>query len=138
MIYPEGCGTHLLTEWQVSQSSDFSTLVMQVGTTLDNLTIYQIPALVLEPATTYFWRVRQETGNGKESKWTEAWQFTTIDWPDEQGFDGVLYLQPEDNLDTSGEKIIIKKSIDTVRHISRNMSQKKRAPMSRLFNILQQ
>ena len=111
MIYPETCGTHLRTEWQVSQDSDFSTLVMHVGSTLDNLSVYQIPALVLEPATTYYWRVRQVTSKGKLSDWSEAWAFTTVAAADEQGVDGVLYVQPEGDADAGGEEISIKKAI---------------------------
>jgi hypothetical protein len=111
MIYPGECGTHLRTEWQVSQDSDFSTLVMHVGSTLDNLTVYQIPTLVLEPATTYYWRVRQVTSNAKQSDWSEVWAFTTVAAPDEQGVDGVLYIRPEGEPDASGEEIALKTAI---------------------------
>jgi hypothetical protein len=112
MIYPADCGTHLRTEWQVSQESGFNTLVMHVGTTLDNLTVYQIPALVLEPATKYYWRVRQVASNGKQSGWSEVWEFTTIAVPDEQGVDGVLYVQPEGDADTgSDEEISIREVV---------------------------
>ena len=111
MIYPGDCGTHLRTEWQVSQVSDFSTLVMHVGTTLDNLTVYQIPALVLESATTYHWRVRQVASNGKQSDWSDAWAFTTVAAPDEEGVDGVLYVNPDADADSSGEEIVIRETV---------------------------
>ena len=111
MIYPGDCGTHLRTEWQVSQVSDFSTLVMHVGTTLDNLTVYQIPALVLESATTYHWRVRQVASNGKQSDWSDAWAFTTVAAPDEEGVDGVLYVNPDADADSSGEEIRIRETV---------------------------
>jgi hypothetical protein len=111
MVYPADCGTHLRTEWQVSKSADFSTLVMHVGSTLDNLTVYQVPALVLEPATGYFWRVRQVASNGSQSDWSESWAFTTVAVPDEKGVDGVLYVKPEGDTDDSGEEIAIKQAI---------------------------
>jgi hypothetical protein len=111
IIYAGECGTHLRTEWQVSENADFSTLVMHVGTTLDNLTIYQVPYLVLEPATTYYWRVRFEADNFQKSDWSAAWWFTTVDEPDVVDEDGVLYVQPEGDPDTSGEDIAIKKVI---------------------------
>jgi len=111
MIYHPDCGTHLRTEWQISRIDDFSNLVMDVGTTLDNLTDYRVPALVLDPATTYFWRVKQTASNGKYSGWSEAWQFTTEDLPDEQGIDGVLYVRPESAEDASDDEINIKETV---------------------------
>jgi sugar lactone lactonase YvrE len=109
MVYSAECGEHLRTEWQVSGSQDFKSLVMHVGTTLDNLTAYQVPILVLEPETAYFWRVKQVASNGKQSDWSAALLFTTRASYDVQGENGVLYVQPEDEpADASGAEISIK------------------------------
>jgi len=111
MIYNSACGTHLRTEWQIGRDADFSTLIMDIGTTLDNLTEYPVPPLVLEPAVTYFWRVKQTADNDKQSDWSEIWEFTTVDQPDEMGADGVLYIQPEDSIGSSDEEISIKTTV---------------------------
>jgi len=112
MNYPAGCGVHLRTEWQISEFSNFSSLVMHVGTTLDNLVTYQTPALVLEPETRYFWRVKHVASNGKESDWSDAWSFTTAPEYDEQGVAGVLYVQPENQPENAAsEEITIKAPI---------------------------
>jgi len=111
MIYNSVCGTHLRTEWQISRNADFTTLVMDIGTTLDNLTEYPVPPLVLEPSTIYFWRVKQTADNDKQSDWSEIWEFTTVDQPDEMGADGVLYIKPEGSTESSDEEISIKKSV---------------------------
>ncbi len=112
MDYPVACGEHLRTEWQASETSDFSILVLHVGTTMDNLTVYQVPALVLEPETRYFWRVKYVASNGKESGWSESWSFITVADYDEEGFDGVLYVQPDGSQPPAdGEEISIKETI---------------------------
>jgi hypothetical protein len=113
MSYPAECGEHLRTEWQVSKRSSFDrAMVMHVGTTLENLTAYQIPALVLEPETTYFWRVKQVASNGSQSDWSVAWSFTTEALYDAKGENGVLYVQPEgEPADASGEEIAIKTQV---------------------------
>jgi hypothetical protein len=76
--YPSECGVHQRTEWQVSEFSDFSTLVMHVDT-LNYPTMSQVPNLMLDPATTYYWRVKQVADSGMESDWSNVWSFTTID-----------------------------------------------------------
>ncbi len=112
MIYPAECGVHLRSEWQISEFSDFSSLVMHVGTTLDNLVTYHVPALVLEPETRYFWRVKHVAGNGRESAWSAAWSFTSAADYDEQGVAGILYVEPEDQPEDAGsEEITIKAPI---------------------------
>jgi hypothetical protein len=74
-----------------------------------DLTAYQVPILVLEPETAYFWRVKQVASNGKQSDWSAAWLFTTRASYDVQGENGVLYVQPEDEpADASGAEISIK------------------------------
>jgi len=105
------CGDHQRTTWQVSQNDDFSSLVMDVHTTLENLTSYRIPALVLDPDSTYFWRVVQEADNGKQSAWSEPCIFTTEDWPDIEGEEGVLYVRPDEDPEIGTDEIAIRESI---------------------------
>jgi hypothetical protein len=71
-----------------------------------------VPALVLEPETIYYWRVKQVATNGEESAWSDGWSFTTIADYDQKGEDGVLYVEPQgEPADASGEEIAIKETI---------------------------
>lgn len=112
MTYPAECGTHLRTEWEVSEQADFSgRLVLHLGTTLDNLTVFKVPALVLQPETTYFWRARHVASNGKQSDWSAPWSFITAADYDEAGVDGVLHVETAETPDASGAEISIKEAV---------------------------
>ena len=46
---------------------------------------------MLDPSTTYYWRVKQVADSGMESEWSEAWSFRTVDDYDVLGVNGILY-----------------------------------------------
>jgi hypothetical protein len=88
--YPSECGVHQRTEWQISEFYDFSTLVMHVDT-VNYPTMHQVTNLMLDPATTYYWRVKQVADSGMESDWSNVWSFRTAADYDVLGLDGILY-----------------------------------------------
>ena len=61
--------------YQVSTSSDFSTLFAQGTTAQTTASIHN-----LRPATTYYWRVQGYNGVGN-SVWSAVWHFTTVGCP---------------------------------------------------------
>lgn len=61
--------------YQVSTSSDFSTIFAQGTTSQTSATIHN-----LRPATTYYWRVQGYNGVGN-SVWSAVWHFTTNGCP---------------------------------------------------------
>ncbi|MFK7848303.1 MAG: T9SS type A sorting domain-containing protein [Rhodothermales bacterium] len=69
-------GDNLANEFalQVSTSSDFVSVDFQ----MENLTGTTEIVTGLDPATTYFWRVRS-TGTDGTSEWSLAYRFTTVD-----------------------------------------------------------
>jgi hypothetical protein len=71
---------HAQTCYQISLTSDFSELIYQ-RTFSQHLTTLQVPELLLEPETTYFWRVQHFDNRNAASDWSDAFQFITIDDP---------------------------------------------------------
>jgi predicted phage tail protein len=57
---------------QVSESSSFSTLVVDQGSLVDNQFSYTLP----KSGTKYYWRVMASNGAGNSS-WSSIWSFTT-------------------------------------------------------------
>jgi PKD repeat protein len=74
-IDPDG-DTHAQTRWQISGTSNFSTLVF--GKTSDfYLTSLTVPTSVLDENSVYYWRVRFYDDRGGESAWSNVYSFTT-------------------------------------------------------------
>ncbi|MFZ5572853.1 MAG: choice-of-anchor U domain-containing protein [Thermodesulfobacteriota bacterium] len=97
---PEG-NSHYRTQWQVSTASDFSSLVMDINTTI-HLTQITIPATVLNQNTLYYWRVRYTDNYYAVSSWSAAFTFTTILTNDDANADSVpdlLELDPAIDMD---------------------------------------
>jgi len=72
---PDG-DAHAQTRWQISEASDFSSLVLNV-TSNSHLNSLTVPNSVLDGHATYFWRVRFYDDRGGISGWSEAHLFTT-------------------------------------------------------------
>lgn len=72
------CSTHFKTRWQISDQADFSGLTYNANTFDDTLTLHQVTKKVLEPDTTYYWRVRYTGDHGIKSEWSDAFSFTTM------------------------------------------------------------
>jgi len=75
---------HMATHWQIALSEDFSDPAMNIHTNL-HLTTLPLPALLLEPETVYFWRVRFTDSQGKSSAWSDSRQFSTTTGSDADG-----------------------------------------------------
>jgi PKD repeat protein len=74
-IDPDG-DTHAQTQWQISETSNFSTLVFsKISNTY--LTSLTVPTSVLDEDSVYYWRVRFYDHRGGESAWSNAYWFTT-------------------------------------------------------------
>jgi hypothetical protein len=69
--------THYATDWQLSKQSDFDTLVYDLKTMSTQLDLV-IPGFVLDPDTTYYWRVRHYDNYDEPSLWNVA-SFQTTD-----------------------------------------------------------
>jgi hypothetical protein len=76
-VDPGSCSVHDKTRWQISEYFDFSLLSADIGATVNYLTSYRVPALLLEPDTTYYWRVRYWGSQGNKSPWSDVFAFTT-------------------------------------------------------------
>jgi chitinase len=70
---------HAATRYQIATTSDFNALVMDYTTStyLSELTVMD---LILDPDTTYYWRVRFIDDRGGVSAWSDPRRFTTIDY----------------------------------------------------------
>jgi hypothetical protein len=77
---PDQGDTHLETQWQISTVSDFAEEVDMVldVTSEVKLTSLIVPDLILDPETTYYWRVKFFDDQGAASVWSETFSFTTI------------------------------------------------------------
>ncbi|NNK00185.1 MAG: hypothetical protein HKP58_07205 [Desulfatitalea sp.] len=78
---------HTATCYQISTTEDFSSLVYE-KTTQVYLERIRIPELILEPDTTYYWRVKFFDHHGYASEWSESNDFTTIDHATAGDLDG--------------------------------------------------
>ena len=67
---------HLSTEWQVSNTIDFSMLIFQQLSN-ESLTKIDIPELLLNNHQSYFWRVRYFDNHNLSSSWSIPYSFTT-------------------------------------------------------------
>jgi chitinase len=92
---------HARTRYQIALDSNWDTMnsadYVFDGEFTQQLTILPIGDLILDPETTYYWRVRFYDDRNGESPWSATWHFTTTDnisagFPDNDG-DGILNEQ---------------------------------------------
>lgn len=70
---------HDRTLYQIATSTDWSTDIVFAGEFTLNLTSLTLGDLILDPDTTYYWRVRFYDEHNGESEWSTVGSFTTID-----------------------------------------------------------
>jgi chitinase len=94
--------SHARTCYQISTDPDFAQLVFERIYT-QNLTSLTIPDLILEPETTYYWRVKFFDQHNGASDWSEVSEFETISFGEAGDADsnGIL-----DNQEIEGESDI--------------------------------
>lgn len=97
---------HARTRYQISTNLDFSGIVFD-RTYTENLTSLTIPVLVLDPETTYFWRVKFYDIHNGASDWSEAFEFNTITHEEVGDYNGngiidTLELNADSDLDQDG------------------------------------
>lgn len=98
------CSGHWKTHWKINDKADdfngattFNYISIDQSErdsgnatqTRGNLTSLEIPALILEPGTTYYWKVRYHGDHGNKSEWSEVFSFTTQADPEDQDEDGI-------------------------------------------------
>lgn len=98
---PGECSTHFKTRWQISDQADFSGLTYNANTFGDALTSHEVTKMVLEPGTTYYWRVKYWGDHGLSSDWSDVSTFTTAADTRDQDDNGV----PDDQDACSGADI---------------------------------
>jgi len=86
--WPDSDTEHTGTKWQIGIDSDFSMIIMDAYTS-EHLDEIDIPILILEKETTYFWRVKVFDNIGCDSQWSEAFQFKTIADSGDQNSNGI-------------------------------------------------
>jgi len=92
-VDPDACSFHERTRWQISEYGDFSLLAADIEATANYLTSFQVPVLILEPTTTYYWRVRYGGSSGNKSPWSNAFGFTTGPVTNDADANGILDSQ---------------------------------------------
>ena len=85
---------HANTQWQVDDASDFISPVWDSGDSFVASTTTTIPAGLLTPGTTYYWRVRYKDSEGAWSHWSAAWSFVTRE-PEDNIAAKIAYISTE-------------------------------------------
>ncbi|RJQ76859.1 MAG: hypothetical protein C4519_14185 [Desulfobacteraceae bacterium] len=71
--------SHARTCYQISTTPDFSSLVFE-RTYTRHLTGLRVPDLILDPETTYYWRVKFYDNHNSASEWSDFFEFETLDY----------------------------------------------------------
>jgi hypothetical protein len=100
------CNYPLKFRWRISKDPDFQGLVAQVNSESKDLTSYQLSELILDPSTTYYWKVRIIGSQGNNSEWSNVFSFTTQppagDDVDDNGIPDDQEVDDGDDLDGDG------------------------------------
>lgn len=72
--------SHDITQWQIALKAAFDPafMVFNSGDDVANLLTLNVPDGILFGATTYHWRARFKSNNGRLSDWTEVTSFKTL------------------------------------------------------------
>jgi len=90
------------SDWQVSLDSDFKQMIFQHNQEGDQRQI-QLPDLVLESDTAYYWRVRYCDNYNECSEWSEAHFRTCLDTNSTNGIPNDQQVDPYTDLDDNDE-----------------------------------
>ena len=99
------CNYPLKTRWRISDDADFKGLVAKVNPESKDLTTYQPSNLILEPNTTYYWKVRILGSQENNSEWSNIFTFTTKSLEGDDDGNGIQDDQEvdvSDDLDDNG------------------------------------
>jgi hypothetical protein len=94
------CNYPLKIRWRISDDADFKGLVDKVNPESKDLTTYQPSNLILEPSTTYYWKVRILGSQENNSEWSNVFSFTTQPL---EGDDDGNGIQDEQEVDVSDD-----------------------------------
>jgi hypothetical protein len=98
------CSGHWKTHWKINdRADDFNGATTFNYVSMDHskkgtgnstkkkgsLTSLEVPAMILDPGKTYYWRVRYHGDRGNKSEWSEVYSFTTQSDPDDQDDNGI-------------------------------------------------
>jgi hypothetical protein len=93
------CSFHLSTRWQIKTGGDFigpddtePGLVLDAVSTVNRISL-PVAGSILEPATTYFWRLRHLDNGGQPSAWSASRRFTTAAVDFDSNGNGIPDLQ---------------------------------------------
>ena len=108
---PDTGDIHLLTKWQISTQPDFAESSIQFQVVTGNhLTSLEVPRLILQVNTAYYWRVRFYDGEAAPSAWSDSFMFTTTPVSDDSNSNGIPDSQELDpasqlDVDLNGDSI---------------------------------
>lgn len=98
------CSGHWKTHWKINdQADDFEGATTfnyisidhsqnesgNADQTKGSLTSLEVPSLILEAGTTYYWKVRYHGDHGNKSDWSDVYSFTTQDDAADQNSNGI-------------------------------------------------
>lgn len=112
---PDPGDIHLLTTWQISDLSDFSSILFEETSGIF-LTALEVPQLLLEPGATYYWRAQFFDGSASPSEWSETFTFVTTgdldDTAPANGIPDAQELDPASSVDLNDDGIFDVQQID--------------------------
>jgi len=114
---PDAGDTHLQTEWQISSSSDFSSIVLNESST-SNLTSLTIPASALQQNTTYYWRAKFYDNRNTASDWSSAFSFTTLQTFTDTNENGIPDTLENDTVDLDEDGIADIEQTDKIKSLN--------------------
>ncbi|MBW1799508.1 MAG: hypothetical protein JRJ85_02150, partial [Deltaproteobacteria bacterium] len=98
---------HYKTAWHISKNAHFSSLISGV-TSREFLTSLTMPASIMEPGQTYYWKVKYYDSGFKESPWSGTSIFTVTNTTPDLDADGIpdgQELPGGSSADVNGNKV---------------------------------
>lgn len=99
---PDPGDVHQKTEWQISTSISFNSLVLYESGD-KHLTSLPVPDLSLEENTIYYWRARFYDSGNNVSAWSNTYSFTTLSTQNDQDNDGVPDTLQNESVDLNND-----------------------------------